>query len=337
MPRAYKTAIVAIALVTATLAGARAEAQWRRGVRTLSPPPGTGRLRNAAQGMCLDVAGWAAQGNSNVLLWECNNDPDHVWTFTPGGELRNTLNGTCLDAAGYDGAQGANVDVFRCENMDDQRWTLVGRGRGNFELRNNKRGLCLDVVGRNGARGDNVILWPCDGGPDQLWTFEPFAPPPPPPPRPMYPPQRPPGPPPGPPGPPGPHYRPSDPPPPMPEMDVPRQPPPPPPPPPRESRQQRPRPMDEEPFRALVAAVRNEGFSESQLTVIQQAATRNYFRVGQVRTLIDLVAYSATKLRVLELGAPRMVDPENAFGIYEAFTFTADKESAKQILRRSGI
>jgi hypothetical protein len=119
----------------------------------------------------------------------------------------------------------------------------------------------------------------------------------------------------------------------MPEMEVP----PAPPPPPREARQQRPRPMDEEPFRALVAAVRNESYAESQLTVIQQAAARNYFRVGQVKSLIDLVAYSATKLRVLELGAPRMVDPENAFAVYEAFTFTADKEQAKQILRRSGI
>src|SRR5207253_7500766 len=64
--------------------------------RALAPPTGTGRLRNVAQGMCLDVAGWAAQGNSNVLLGECNNDPDHVWSFTPDGELRNTLNGTCL-------------------------------------------------------------------------------------------------------------------------------------------------------------------------------------------------------------------------------------------------
>ena len=26
-------------------------------------PAGTGRLRNAARNMCLDVAGWAAQGN----------------------------------------------------------------------------------------------------------------------------------------------------------------------------------------------------------------------------------------------------------------------------------
>ena len=98
-----------------------------------------------------------------------------------------------------------------------------------------------------------------------------------------------------------------------------------------------PHPMEEERFRALVAAVRDASFSDSQLTVIQQAVTRNYLRVGQIKNLIDLVAFSATKLRVLELGASRIVDPENAFTVYDAFAFGADKAQARQILRRNGL
>src|SRR6185503_20477717 len=95
--RLIKLTLIATALVSTMLVGASAEAHPpRAGARGLTPPPGTGRLRNAAQGMCLDVAGWAAQGDANVLLWECNDDPDHVWSFTSDGELRNTLNGTCL-------------------------------------------------------------------------------------------------------------------------------------------------------------------------------------------------------------------------------------------------
>ena len=288
MATRFKLTIIAIAIVSTLLSGSSAEAQkGRGGARGLPPPPGTGRLRNAAQGMCLDVAGWAAQGDSNVLLWECNDDPDHVWSFTSDGELRNTLNGTCLDAAGTRGEQGANVDVFRCESMDDQRWKLVPRGQGTFEVRNVKRGLCLDVSGRAGARGDDVLLWACDGGANQLWSFEQHAP------RPTY------------------RHRPAA--------------------------SEPPRPMEEERFRALVKAVRNASFSESQLTVIQQALTRDYFHVGQVKNLIDLVAFSATKLRVLELGAPRIIDPENAFMVYDAFGFSADKAQARQILRRNGL
>jgi hypothetical protein len=251
--------------------------------------------------MCLDVAGWAAKGDSNVLLWECHDDPDHVWSFTPSGEMRNTLDGSCLDVAGTRGEQGADVDVYRCESLDDQRWRLVPRGQGSFELRNVKRGLCLDVSGRAGGRGDDVLLWACDGGADQLWTFEAYAPGP----RPAYRPVM----------PPGPGVR---------TLAPTRM-------------AQGPRPMAQEAFHALVAAVRNASFSDSQLAVIQQAATRNYFLVGQVRDLIELVAFSATKLRVLELGAPRIVDPENAFAVYDAFAFSSDKAEARKILHRTGL
>lgn len=306
----------ALALLATALAGGRAEARRHHGPLAVPPPSGPGRLRNAAQAMCLDVDGWAGAKSSNVLLWECNGNPDQVWSFTPDGELRNMLNGTCLDAAGYDGAPGANVDIYRCESLDNQRWTLVPRGPGTFELHNNKRGLCLDVNGRAGARGDNVMLWACDGGADQLWSLEPHALEAPPRPAPMR--------------------RPYDPPDPSRELPPPSYPPPPPPP-PREARPEPPRPMDEGAFRALVAAVKNESFSEGQIGVVRQAATRNYFRVGQLKTLIDLVSFSATKLRVLELGAPRLVDPEKAFGLDEAFTFTADKAKAREILRRNGM
>ena len=315
MATSFKRNLIAAALLATTFASVGAEARPRgagRGPQP-QPPAGPGRLRNVAQAMCLDVAGWAAQGNSDVLLWECNDDPDHVWSFTRSGELRNGLNGTCLDAAGYAGEQGANVDVYRCESLDDQRWQIVPRGHGTFELRNVKRDQCLDVNGRAGARGDDVLLWACDGGADQLWTFEAYTPPPPTVPQ-LPLPRR---------------YRPSDPPPPMPVYQ--------PLPPPHERALQGPRPMAEGPFRALIAAVRNQSFSDSQLSVIQQAATRNYFRVGQVVDLIELVAFSASKLRVLELGAPRVVDPENAFAVYDAFAFSADKAQARQILRRNGF
>jgi hypothetical protein len=83
--------------------------------------------------------------------------------------------------------------------------------------------------------------------------------------------------------------------------------------------------MSDESFRALVDAVNNEGFAEGKLNVIRSAAARNAFRAAQLRTIIDRLAFSATKLSALELGAPRLVDPENAFTLYEAFSFSADK------------
>lgn len=271
-------------------------------------PAGPGRLRNAAQGLCLDVEGWNAQGSGNVLLWECNNDPDQVWAATPAGELINAVGGVCLDAAGYAGQRGANVGVYGCERLNDQRWTLVPRGGGTFELHNRKQGQCLDVNGRAGARGDNVLLWSCDGGRDQLWTWEPWAGPPPNPYVRRH------------------HHRPGDP----PEYQDP--PPPPAPPPPVAA----PAPMGGPRFQALLNAVANEGFSSNKLDVIEQAAATGYFRVAQLKQLVQALSFSADKIRAVELVAPRLVDPQNAFTLYDAFSFSSDKDKARQILRRNG-
>jgi hypothetical protein len=258
-------------------------------------PGQQGLLRNRAQGMCLDVEGWATKGNGNVHLWNCNGDPDQSWSFAQTGELLNAVGGVCLDAAGYDGHRGANVGIYRCEGQDDQRWNLVPRGPGVFELRNRKQGMCLDVAGSAGARGDNVLLWNCDGGADQLWSFEPIN------------------------G--GPQRR---------EIVI-EQPPPPPPP------QEGPRAIGPEHFQALLQAIAAEGFSEGKINVIQDAARMRWFRVAQVKEVLDQLAFSADKLNGLELLAPRLVDPQNSFEIFGAFTFSADKEKAREILHRNGF
>ena len=94
--------------------------------------------------------------------------------------------------------------------------------------------------------------------------------------------------------------------------------------------------MNEQSFAALVAAVNNEGFAENKLNVVREAAARNFFHTGQVKALIDQMAFSETKLKTLEACSPRIVDRENAFTLFEAFTFSADKQRAKEILKRNG-
>jgi hypothetical protein len=251
-------------------------------------PRGTGHLRNGAQGLCLDVHGWAARGDSITTLGECNNDPDQVWSFSPTGELVNAVGQRCLDVAGYNGAQGDAIDIYACEAMDDQRWNLVPRGGGSFELHSRKRNLCLDVAGQDGGRGEKMMLWACDGGRDQVWRWEPIG---------------------------------------HPHEVVYEQPVPPPPPPPAEIR-----PMHHERFQELIAAVNNQGFSQGKLGVIQQAAATNYFRVAQLRELVLALSFSGDRIRAVELVAPRIVDRENAFTLYDAFSFSSEKERARKIL-----
>ena len=136
--------------------------------------------------------------------------------------------------------------------------------------------MCLDVQGNAGARGDNVLLWSCDGGADQLWSFEPWSGPSP---RRVTAPPR----------------RIVDPPP----VVDPMQDPPPPGPPPVAMR-----PLGGEEQRALLKAIADQGFSKDKLLVIEQAAATRWFRVAQLREIIEQLSFSADKLRALELVAP---------------------------------
>lgn len=99
----------------------------QRGFGGVQFPTGAGLIRNGAKGNCLDVAGWNGAGDGNVLLWECNGDPDQLWTFSPTGEVINAL-GYCLDVAAEDGAPGRNVDVHGCDRADDQKWAMARAG-----------------------------------------------------------------------------------------------------------------------------------------------------------------------------------------------------------------
>jgi hypothetical protein len=256
--------------------------------------------------MCLDVDGWNVRGNANVHLWDCNGDPDQVWSFTRNGELFDAASGRALDVAGRSGQAGANVGVYRAERKRDQKWDLVQRGPGVFELVNRKHGLCLDVEGVAGARGQNVLLWGCDGGADQLWSFQPVNA------APVWT---------------GPVQRPAPAPRPVP---LPR-------PPPPVVVQPPVRAMVPQRFQSLLGAIDREHFSQGKLTVISQAASQSNFRVAQVEKVIRQLSFSSDKLRALELLAPRMVDRQNAFQLYDAFTFSSDKAKARAILQRNGI
>ena len=102
----------------------------------------------------------------------------------------------------------------------------------------------------------------------------------------------------------------------------------------RDERRRGPMVVDEGQFNEIARAVEAEAFSQGKINVLTDAIGRYLFTVDQVKRVIGLFAFSADKLRALELTAPRIADRQNNFKIYEAFTFSADKEKARQILSR---
>jgi hypothetical protein len=103
---------------------------------------------------------------------------------------------------------------------------------------------------------------------------------------------------------------------------------PPPPPPPQAG----PRAMEPARFDALVAAVKREPFADGQRRVLDTAMPGAWFSVAQVGTLVDLFTFSPDKLGVVRRAKGRIVDPDQAFRLYERFTFESDKAELRKIL-----
>ncbi|MFZ5438381.1 MAG: DUF4476 domain-containing protein [Myxococcota bacterium] len=83
-------------------------------------------------------------------------------------------------------------------------------------------------------------------------------------------------------------------------------------------------------FPALVAAVKEESFSDGKLSVVQTA--EGGMTVEQLGQLVDLFSFGGDKVKVVELCRDRLVDRQNAFKLYSHFTFDADKQKVKALL-----
>ncbi|MFP2930047.1 DUF4476 domain-containing protein, partial [Pyxidicoccus sp. 3LG] len=92
------------------------------------------------------------------------------------------------------------------------------------------------------------------------------------------------------------------------------------------------RPMPEGPFKRLSEAVSRESFAEDKMRVISLAAGDNYFLISQVAQLIGNFPFSQDKLTVVSTLKPRILDPENGYQLYSAFSFSSDKKRLQEIL-----
>jgi hypothetical protein len=91
--------------------------------------------------------------------------------------------------------------------------------------------------------------------------------------------------------------------------------------------------MADSDFSALTAAIDAESFSQTRLGVLETALPDTWFTVAQVGALVDLFSFSADKVKVVELARGNMVDPKNGFKLLSHFTFSADKEAVKKLLK----
>jgi len=93
-----------------------------------------------------------------------------------------------------------------------------------------------------------------------------------------------------------------------------------------------PLPISRSDFNGLIESVKNEGFDSDKLSVISIASDYHYFLVEQVLDLMDLFVMSDSKLEVIKMTYPNIIDKNNNFRLISAFTFSTDKDEVKKII-----
>ena len=102
--------------------------------------------------------------------------------------------------------------------------------------------------------------------------------------------------------------------------------------PPEEGPEEIVEPLTGQSYDALLAALKEQGFADDKLSVLQTAAKSAWFSVDQVKGLLKMFSFPDDKLSALRMVGNLLVDPENKFLLYGSFVHSSDKEEAKKIL-----
>lgn len=93
-----------------------------------------------------------------------------------------------------------------------------------------------------------------------------------------------------------------------------------------------PEAMSRDAFRQFLHAVDLEAGDEAKLRLIKSAAAREWFTAAMAGVLIDHVVHRENKLAAVPLLKDRILDRENAFWLYQHFTYREDKARVQEML-----
>jgi hypothetical protein len=99
-----------------------------------------------------------------------------------------------------------------------------------------------------------------------------------------------------------------------------------------DSAPQGPQAMSHEAFKDFVHAMDIEAGDEAKLGLLKSAAAHEWFTAAMAGVIIDHVVHRENKLRAVPLVKDRILDKENAFWLYEHFTYREDKAKVQDML-----
>jgi hypothetical protein len=91
--------------------------------------------------------------------------------------------------------------------------------------------------------------------------------------------------------------------------------------------------MTEISFRALLKSIEDESFEVTRIEIFEDAASRNYFKCGQLIEILKLFSFDENKVKVCKIVYPKIVDKENFHWVYPSFSFSTSKEEIKKWIK----
>lgn len=131
-------------------------------------PTGSGPMKSAVAGKCLDDTGSGTANNNPVQLFSCNGDAAQRWQVD-GDEIRDF--GKCLSDLNGGTANGTRVVLYSCQPSnaaiaESQEWF-----EGPDGVLLNANAGCLDDPNASRANGVKLQIWDCNGRVQQNWTL----------------------------------------------------------------------------------------------------------------------------------------------------------------------
>jgi hypothetical protein len=93
-----------------------------------------------------------------------------------------------------------------------------------------------------------------------------------------------------------------------------------------------PQAMTDKDFRTLRTALEREAGDAAKLAVLRTAASNAFFTTAQAGQLIDRLVYRDDKLAAVPILKDRILDKQNAWQLYQHFTYREDKMKVQEML-----
>jgi hypothetical protein len=132
-------------------------------------PSGYFKIRNRADGRCLDVNGGRGERGTRVILWECHNGLHQQWYADQNGHVKNRENDMCLDLVEQNKLKSSPVQIWDCLNEKSQKWYVDSTGKIRTQA-DPKLRLMINPGEKDQV--SPVYLWPEQDKIEQRWYFE---------------------------------------------------------------------------------------------------------------------------------------------------------------------